>query len=124
MMAGMVARDRARPAALRPARRCCSTIGAMLGIFGWTREFASMRFFVTRNAQRQPVIDGKCKVGKLSQGLYVMGLNVALFAAFLAGIVITHEYRFSPFCEVAFVLAAAAVLVAAQGLGVDGGETA
>ena len=109
MMAGMVARDRARPAALRPARRCCSTIGAMLGIFGWTREFASMRFFVTRNAQRQPVIDGKCKVGKLSQGLYVMGLNVAFFTALLAGVVIAQEYRFAPVSEVALVLAASAV---------------
>ena len=108
-MTSMVACDGTRPAALRSPRCFRSTIGAMLGVFGWTGEFASVRFLVTRNAQSHPVIDGEREVGELSQGLYVMGLNVAFFTALLAGVVITQEYRLAPVGEVAFILAASSV---------------
>ena len=81
-MTSMVACDGTRPAALRSP--CCfrSTIGAMLGVFGWAGDGTSVRFLVTRNAQSHPVIDGEREVGELSQGLYVMGLNVAFLPHF------------------------------------------
>lgn len=109
MTAGMIACDRTRPAALRPARSSRATIGAMLGVFGWAGEFASMQCLVARNAQRQSVIHEERKVGELSQRLYVMGLDVAFLAALLAGVVVAHKYRFAPLGKIALVLTAAAV---------------
>jgi len=106
---GVVLLDCARSAKLRTTSRAFATLDAVLGILGRRGKLATVHGFVTSNAQRQAIINVEGEVRELCQRLNVMRMNIALFAAMLAGVIVALENSFAPFGEVAFVFAASAM---------------
>ncbi len=93
----------------RTSRSGRSAICAMLREFGWRADFSAMLLLVTRNAQRQSIVNVKGEIRELGQRFDVVGVNIALLSATLACVAIALKNSFAPFGEITLILAALAM---------------
>lgn len=100
----VVAMNRAWAAVQRPSRSRRATILTMLWIFGGSRKLAPVQFLVAGNAERNPIANINYKFWKLRNRLYVVGVNIATFAAGLAGVIVSSINILSPFSKIALNL--------------------
>jgi hypothetical protein len=105
----MIAMDRAGAAIRRSSSSWRTTILAMLGIFGGGREPSPMQGFMTRYAERNPIIWVGYQLGTVGNGLYMMGVKlIAAISAGLASVMIALINCLAPFSETAFCFSALA----------------
>lgn len=77
-----------------------TAIYAMLGVFAWCAQFPPVNLLVAGNTQCDSVIDISGKIRKVGKAFLVVGVKFAtMFAAFLAGIIISIINLFAPFSK-------------------------
>lgn len=100
--ANVIVMDRAWAAVQGSSGSRRSAILAMFGITRGSRELTSMQSFVAGNTKSYTVRDFGYQIGKLRDGLDVVGVNIsASISAILTSVVIPFVNRLAPFSKIA-----------------------
>lgn len=96
----------ARTAIQCPSAGLGSAISTMFMIFPRRRKLATMQGLMAWNAERDAIVNIRYKIGIIRHWFYVMGVNISLCTALLAGIKVALINRIAPFRKIALSLSA------------------